>query len=532
MIPNSDVPALLGNKTLKQRRALLDVAGKKLYFIGAGDYEIKLPPGSVTLNLEETDSGHLLLPITEFAAVSKSVSGRPDSHFGTPPTSSQDGQFPVVQQGATTAPTCAGISSALTCSGNPTGGSRGAEGRASVPTDTSRKVRFADARDPTLPCTPVPAGCTEPARTALRRACESSRGNAAGRPPWANGRAEAPTGSRGSDQAGHLPFDGRTVDELTPGTNSTFHSSCTDTFLTHLYDDENGIRQSALRDEQIRTHNIQLRHNYSHEHLRHQLIELGSQKPDLLWMRLAGCKTPRGDRHDHRQSRSLQTLINTQLDQQRHVIIEGNARDYAWDLPGLTDLRNDKRLFHSRHLWCNSGVVDPDTSYPVHRCTLVLTSFPLEDRSQCQCASPRTSSLVPRSRSTKDIMMLISFVVDLVRFFLPHFRAALSRPMLLSDCKEQGDVPESSVPDQSTTSPSKPSSSRSSSSKSRAPSTSTPTTMTTTTEERGGDAADSSHESFPTETRERQKEQWELKKTDGRGDGPEGREAAEATTLS
>ena len=84
--------------------------------------------------------------------------------------------------------------------------------------------------------------------------------------------------------------------------------------LVHLYDDENGIRQNALRDERAHTHNVQMRRNYSHEHLKLQLMELISQKPALLWMRIVGCKTPRGDRHDQRQSRSMLTLANTQLD--------------------------------------------------------------------------------------------------------------------------------------------------------------------------------------------------------------------------
>ena len=67
VIPNSEVPALLGMVTLENRRALVDVAGRKLHFLGEGDYT--LPPGTTTLNLEKTESGHLMLPITEFATV-------------------------------------------------------------------------------------------------------------------------------------------------------------------------------------------------------------------------------------------------------------------------------------------------------------------------------------------------------------------------------------------------------------------------------------------------------------------------------
>ena len=73
VIPDSDVPALLGMVTLENRRALVDVAGRKLHFLGPGEYT--LPPGTTTLNLEKTESGHLMLPITEFTAISKTTVG-------------------------------------------------------------------------------------------------------------------------------------------------------------------------------------------------------------------------------------------------------------------------------------------------------------------------------------------------------------------------------------------------------------------------------------------------------------------------
>ena len=53
--------------TLEKRRALVDVAGRKQHFLGDGEHT--LPQGTITLNLEKTESGHLMLPITEFATV-------------------------------------------------------------------------------------------------------------------------------------------------------------------------------------------------------------------------------------------------------------------------------------------------------------------------------------------------------------------------------------------------------------------------------------------------------------------------------
>ena len=78
IIPNSEVPALLGMVTLERRRALVDVAGRKLHFLGDGDYVV--PQGTVTLNLEKTDSGHLMLPITEFTTTSRATAA---THSGS-----------------------------------------------------------------------------------------------------------------------------------------------------------------------------------------------------------------------------------------------------------------------------------------------------------------------------------------------------------------------------------------------------------------------------------------------------------------
>ena len=134
-------------------------------------------------------------------------------------------------------------------------------------------------------------------------------------------------------------------------------------------------------------------------------------------------------------------LILMQLDQGRHVLVEGNVRDYAWDLPGFEAMMSDRRLHCSRHLWCRSGVVDPDTGEHIHRCTQVLASFPLEDRSECLCTSTYPSA-PGRQRNAKDIMLLIEFMVDFVRILVPSVRAVLRSPGI-TNRKEQGDVPES-----------------------------------------------------------------------------------------
>ena len=71
MIPGSSTPALLGIKTLKQRRALLDCFTGRLFLIGAGGYKLNLSPGSRELELEASHSGHWLLPCTDWEKTRK-----------------------------------------------------------------------------------------------------------------------------------------------------------------------------------------------------------------------------------------------------------------------------------------------------------------------------------------------------------------------------------------------------------------------------------------------------------------------------
>lgn len=66
MVKESDLPALFGLAGMHKNRALLDVCGKKLMFLGEGGYTIKLSPGSRVYPLETVPSGHLLLPCTEW----------------------------------------------------------------------------------------------------------------------------------------------------------------------------------------------------------------------------------------------------------------------------------------------------------------------------------------------------------------------------------------------------------------------------------------------------------------------------------
>ena len=52
ILTGSEVPALLGIRTLKTRRAVIDCFTGRMYLIGAGGYKLKLSPGSRELNLD------------------------------------------------------------------------------------------------------------------------------------------------------------------------------------------------------------------------------------------------------------------------------------------------------------------------------------------------------------------------------------------------------------------------------------------------------------------------------------------------
>ena len=63
IVPDSDLPPLLGLKSLKRSKAILDTHGQKLIIPGPGGVEMIMSPGSLVFPLEMSDSGHLILPV-------------------------------------------------------------------------------------------------------------------------------------------------------------------------------------------------------------------------------------------------------------------------------------------------------------------------------------------------------------------------------------------------------------------------------------------------------------------------------------
>ena len=69
VVGNSELPGLLGLKTMRHNRAVLDMVNLKLHFCGDADIDLTLPPGTKSFQLEISPSGHLVLPCTDFQNV-------------------------------------------------------------------------------------------------------------------------------------------------------------------------------------------------------------------------------------------------------------------------------------------------------------------------------------------------------------------------------------------------------------------------------------------------------------------------------
>ena len=85
MIPESHLPALLGLRSLKGLRAILDMGNDTLWLCQPGQVVITPPSGSVRLQLETSRSGHLILPFTAFGQQTGHLSGPTQDARSLPP---------------------------------------------------------------------------------------------------------------------------------------------------------------------------------------------------------------------------------------------------------------------------------------------------------------------------------------------------------------------------------------------------------------------------------------------------------------
>jgi hypothetical protein len=75
-IEGSSCPALLGLQSLMSHKAILDCGTRTLHLCGDGEAQLTLPPGSESYPLTQVPSGHLLLPISDYAAAARSQDER------------------------------------------------------------------------------------------------------------------------------------------------------------------------------------------------------------------------------------------------------------------------------------------------------------------------------------------------------------------------------------------------------------------------------------------------------------------------
>ena len=81
LVPNSDLPGLLGLQSMRERRTLLDMNTLKIHFLGPGKYELSdvLPPGTESYQCELSPSGHMMLPCGKYTGVDKEERGSLDT---------------------------------------------------------------------------------------------------------------------------------------------------------------------------------------------------------------------------------------------------------------------------------------------------------------------------------------------------------------------------------------------------------------------------------------------------------------------
>ena len=68
VVPDSDLPALVGYETLQNSRCIIDCGKDEVYFLAPGDYNLleHLPPGSRQVDTERATTGHLMMPIDNY----------------------------------------------------------------------------------------------------------------------------------------------------------------------------------------------------------------------------------------------------------------------------------------------------------------------------------------------------------------------------------------------------------------------------------------------------------------------------------
>ena len=145
-----------------------------------------------------------------------------------------------------------------------------------------------------------------------------------------------------------------------------------------------GARQTLLKEGMVQsTHVDRTMHSRGEANLLMQQMDV--QKPDLLWIRLAGYAIGSGNKVDRKRANTLVDLANKQLNEDRKLLLEADVHCGAWTLIEYQELC--KRLQVTRHAWCNYGI----KTSKGHMCSITTqfaSSFPLVECGQCRCGGP------------------------------------------------------------------------------------------------------------------------------------------------
>lgn len=84
VIPESELPGLLGLVPMINQRVLLDLYNGRYISVGPGGYKLELSPGSFSLPTERSASGHLMLPVSEWRSSTGKVKREVAFHADSP----------------------------------------------------------------------------------------------------------------------------------------------------------------------------------------------------------------------------------------------------------------------------------------------------------------------------------------------------------------------------------------------------------------------------------------------------------------
>ena len=188
----------------------------------------------------------------------------------------------------------------------------------------------------------------------------------------------------------------------------------TDGMVWIFNDDANGARQKLFNglkpcgsSQSLLTMNWN-RNLHSRSQLDSLLNTLSVQRPELIWWKLAGPCIGSGNRKDRRRAEHLQRIVAQQLREGRHVILEGNVRNEAWNLKPISELVDS--LSVSRHQWCNYGVVF--SGNPSSTVTQLAASFTIGSCGECRCGSSKRHAANKTSEDDGIAVVLSRIVLD------------------------------------------------------------------------------------------------------------------------